>query len=113
MASSNQGRDSNQSQFFFTLAETPELQNVNTIFGRVIGDTLYNILALSELELVPGTDRPVYPPHIKSIQVLDNPFEDIVPRITAAERKVQEKAKREMKLERSKQKELAKRKGTK
>ena len=45
--------------------------------------------------------------------MLDNPFEDIVPRITPKERKEQDKAKREMKVERAKQRELAKRKGTK
>jgi peptidyl-prolyl cis-trans isomerase SDCCAG10 len=71
------------------------------------------VLSLSELELEPGTERPVYAPTIKSVEVLDNPFPDIKPRITAAERKEQNKAKREMKLERSKQQELSKRKGTK
>lgn len=55
----------------------------------------------------------MYPPFIKSIQVLDNPFAEIVPRITAKERKEQDKAKREMKLERKEQREKDKRKGTK
>lgn len=102
------------SRFFFTLDRTDELQNRNTIFGRVAaGDTLFNVLALNELEIEPGTERPVYPPLIKSVEVLDNPFPDIVPRITPKERKEQDRAKREMKLERAKQRELAKRKGTK
>lgn len=100
-------------RFFFTLDQTTELQNRNTIFGRVAGDTLFNVLALNELEIEPGSERPTYPPVIKSVEVVDNPFEDIVPRITPKERKEQDKAKREMKLERAKQRELAKRKGTK
>lgn len=32
------------------------------------------------------------PPKIKSIRIVDNPFDDIVPRITAAERREQQRA---------------------
>lgn len=75
------------------------------------------MLKLSEVELQPDSDKPVYPPMIKSAEVRVDPFEDtddpIKPRITAAERKEQDKAKREMKKERAKQREGAKRKGTK
>jgi len=74
---------------------------------------LFNVLKLNDTEVEPGTERPVYPPKILSAEVLENPFEDIVPRITAAERKEQEKAKREMKRERAQDKLNAKRKGTK
>jgi peptidyl-prolyl cis-trans isomerase SDCCAG10 len=88
------------------------------MFGRVMGDSLFNLLKLNEVELEPGTsDKPVYPPTIKSVEVRVDPYEDtnepIVPRITAAERKEQEKAKREMRAERAKQKTQGKRKGTK
>lgn len=55
----------------------------------------------------------MYPPTIKSVEVKDNPFADIVPRITAKERKEQNRAKKEMKFERAKQREQGKRKGTK
>ncbi|GAA6006661.1 hypothetical protein JCM10207_005010 [Rhodosporidiobolus poonsookiae] len=107
----------NASAFFFTLDATPDLQNKHTLFGRVAGDSLFNLLKLNEVELESGTDRPVYPPVIKSIEIRDDPFEDsnepITPRITAAERKEQEKAKKEMKIERAKQREQGKRKGTK
>ncbi|BGP12528.1 hypothetical protein JCM10213_007628 [Rhodosporidiobolus nylandii] len=107
----------NMSQFFFTLDATPELQNQHTLFGRVTGDSLFNMLKLSDVELEPNSDKPVYAPVIKSVEVRVDPFEDtdepIRPRITAAERKEQDKAKREMKKERAKQREGAKRKGTK
>lgn len=53
------------------------------------------MLKISESELEPGTERPVYPIYIKSIEVDDNPFPDIVPRITAAEKRLQEKARKE------------------
>jgi peptidyl-prolyl cis-trans isomerase SDCCAG10 len=40
------------------------------------------------------------PPKIKSIRIIDNPFDDIVPRITAAERRAQLKAREEAQKER-------------
>jgi len=42
----NSGKDDNGSQFFFTLAETPELQGKHTIFGKVVGETIYNMIKL-------------------------------------------------------------------
>ncbi|GAA5945042.1 hypothetical protein JCM3775_004268 [Rhodotorula graminis] len=109
---------SNSSQFFFTLDATPELQNKHTLFGRVTGDSLFNLLKLSDVELEPGSsDRPVYAPTIRSAEVRVDPFADsddpIRPRITAAERKEQERAKREMKAERARERQQGKRKGTK
>lgn len=53
------------------------------------------MLKISESELEPGSERPVYPTIIKTIEVDENPFPDIVPRITAAEKRAQEKARRE------------------
>ncbi len=44
------------------------------------GTTIYNALKIGELEVVEGTDRPVEPPHIVRVDVVWNPFEDIVPR---------------------------------
>ncbi|KAK0532419.1 Peptidyl-prolyl isomerase cwc27 [Tilletia horrida] len=86
----------NGSQFFVTLDATPELQNKHTIFGRIEGPTIYNVLALADVELRQDEpDRPVYAPKLLTVEVLDNPFTDIVPRITREERKEQEKAKRE------------------
>ncbi|GAA5981445.1 hypothetical protein JCM10908_004111 [Rhodotorula pacifica] len=108
----------NSSQFFFTLDATPELQNKHTLFGRVTGDSLFNLLKFSEVEIEPGmSDKPVFAPVIKSAEVRVDPFEDsanpIRPRITAEERREQEKAKREMKAERARERQQGKRKGTK
>ncbi|CAG4963635.1 unnamed protein product [Colias eurytheme] len=80
VAMANAGKDDNGSQFFFTLAPTPELQNKHTIFGKVIGDSIYNILKLED-GLIGPDDRPEHPHKITSTEVLINPFTDIVPRI--------------------------------
>lgn len=86
----------NESQFFITLADTPELNGKFTIFGRVAGPTIYNVLSLAEVELSQTEpDRPVYPPKLHSVRVVENPFDDVVPRITREEREEQEQARRE------------------
>ncbi|KAK2024609.1 cyclophilin type peptidyl-prolyl cis-trans isomerase/CLD [Colletotrichum zoysiae] len=72
--------DTNGSQFFFTLDKAEELNNKNTLFGRVAGDTIYNLAKMGEAEVTPGTDRPMYPVKITSIEILVNPFEDMVKR---------------------------------
>lgn len=68
------------SQFFFTLDKTPELDKKNTLFGRVVGDTLYNLLRIGEVQVDPETERPLYPPKILNIEIKQHPFEDIIPR---------------------------------
>lgn len=81
----NSGKNDNRSQFFITLDRADELQNVNTIFGKVVGDTIFNVLKIGELE-VNEDERPLYPPKILSTEVVWNPFDDIVPRITEVEK---------------------------
>ncbi len=78
----NEGPDTNGSQFFLTLGETPELQGKNTLFGRVAGDTIYNVARMGEAE-VEG-DRPVYPVKVTGVEVLVNPFKDMVARARTA-----------------------------
>lgn len=57
------------------------------------GTTIYNALALSEVELsTMEPDRPVFPPKLHRIEVVHNPFPDIVPRITREERAAQQQA---------------------
>jgi peptidyl-prolyl cis-trans isomerase SDCCAG10 len=67
------------SQFCFTLSETPELAGKSTLFGRLAGDSIYNLLRIGELD----TNEPAMlaaMPRILSTEVLVNPFDDIVPR---------------------------------
>lgn len=78
LAMANAGRHDNGSQFFFTFAPAPELQNKHTIFGKVSGTTLFNMLKLEDGEF--EGDRPLYPHKILKAEVLLNPFDDIAPR---------------------------------
>jgi peptidyl-prolyl cis-trans isomerase SDCCAG10 len=81
------GKDDNGSQFFFTLANTPELQDHNTMFGRIVGDTIYNLMKIADGELAEGSeDRPMYPQRITGAEIIVNPFEDMVKRVRTAER---------------------------
>lgn len=78
----NEGPDTNGSQFFLTLGDTPELQGKNTLFGRVAGDTIYNLARMGEAE-VEG-DRPIYPIKVTGTEVMVNPFKDMVARLRTA-----------------------------
>lgn len=81
MANSGRKND-NGSQFFLTLGPTPELEGKNTMFGRVAGDTIFNLMKMGEAELVEGNaERPLYPTRITSTDVLVNPIEGMVKRV--------------------------------
>ncbi|KAG2298830.1 hypothetical protein Bca52824_035302 [Brassica carinata] len=59
------------------------LDKKHTIFGKVTGDSIFNLLRLGEVD-TGKDDRPLDPaPKILSVEVLWNPFEDIVPRVLA------------------------------
>lgn len=70
-------KDDNGSQFFLTLGKTEELTGRNTMFGRVEGDTIFNLVRMGEADLTEedGSERPMYPTKITSTEVLVNPFE--------------------------------------
>ncbi|KAL8737726.1 MAG: hypothetical protein Q9181_001411 [Wetmoreana brouardii] len=75
------GKNDNGSQFFLTLGATPELEGRNTMFGRVAGDTIYNLMKIGEAELIAeGSERPLYPTKVTGAEILVNPFEDMVRR---------------------------------
>ncbi|KAJ1971870.1 Peptidyl-prolyl isomerase cwc27, partial [Dimargaris verticillata] len=116
LAMANAGPNDNNSQFFFTLDRTDELQRKHTIFGTAIGDSVFTVLKIGELE-TDDQERPRYPPKILSTTVVENPFPDIVPRITAEERQ-QQKTRRDGASEgqqtaRNKRARQSKRKGIK
>ncbi|KAL7280581.1 LOW QUALITY PROTEIN: hypothetical protein ACG7TL_005515 [Trametes sanguinea] len=79
----NGAKNSNDSQFFITLNRADELNGKHTLFGRVVGDTIFSS-----------------PPKIKRIRIIDNPFPDIIPRITAEEKRAQQRAREQAQRER-------------
>lgn len=92
VAMANSGKDDNGSQFFFTLGEASELQNKHTIFGKVGGDTIYNVLKMENCE-IDANERPAYPYKITKTEVLLNPFDDIIPRKLMKNERNNEKSK--------------------
>lgn len=68
MAKSEDG--SYGSQFFITLANTErELNGQSTLFGRIEGDSIFNVLKIAEAERIEGTERPIYPVKVTSCEV--------------------------------------------
>uniref|UniRef100_A0A8C7R188 Spliceosome-associated protein CWC27 homolog n=1 Tax=Oncorhynchus mykiss TaxID=8022 RepID=A0A8C7R188_ONCMY len=90
VAMANAGPHDNGSQFFFTLGRADELNNKHTIFGKVTGDTVYNMLRLSEVEC-DQEERPLNPHKIRTTEVLHSPFDDIIPRERKKSKKDEDK----------------------
>jgi peptidyl-prolyl cis-trans isomerase SDCCAG10 len=62
-----------------TLDKCDWLDRKHTIFGKITGDTIFNVLRMGDVEV--GTnDRPLDPIKLLSIEILWNPFDDILPR---------------------------------
>lgn len=99
MANDASQAGSNRSQFFITLGPCEWLNKKHTIFGKITGDTIFNALRMGEVD-VDSDDRPHDPPVLKRIEILSNPFNDIVPRETrpdpaaAADAKLKQKKKK-------------------
>uniref|UniRef100_A0A3B5A059 Spliceosome-associated protein CWC27 homolog n=1 Tax=Stegastes partitus TaxID=144197 RepID=A0A3B5A059_9TELE len=77
VAMANAGSHDNGSQFFFTLGRADELNNKHTIFGKVTGDTVYNMLRLAEVEC-DAEERPLNPHKIKTAEVFISLFYMII-----------------------------------
>jgi peptidyl-prolyl cis-trans isomerase SDCCAG10 len=45
----NNGKNTNKSQFFITFGECSHLDKINTIFGKVTGDSIYQLLSFQQL----------------------------------------------------------------
>ena len=93
LAMANENRpDTNRAQFFFTLDACSWLDGKHTIFGTVAGNTVFNLLRMGEAEIGEG-DRPTEVIELKTVEVLDNPFDDVVPRdLAEADREAAAKA---------------------
>jgi peptidyl-prolyl cis-trans isomerase SDCCAG10 len=79
LAMANSKPNENLSQFFITFDACPWLDKKNTIFGKITGNTIYNLLAMEKLD-TDSDDRPVLPPKILGSRIIQHPFEDIIVR---------------------------------
>ncbi|OAD55134.1 Peptidyl-prolyl cis-trans isomerase CWC27 like protein [Eufriesea mexicana] len=84
IAMANAEKDDDGSQFFLILNSTPDLQNKHTIFGKVTGQTLYNMLKF-EAALVDENHGLLYPSRLLKTIIMNNQFSDIIPRIIVQE----------------------------
>ncbi|EQL32055.1 hypothetical protein RJ035_006377 [Blastomyces gilchristii] len=69
------------SQFFVTLGSGADRQLTGTctMFGRIEGDSIYNVVRIAEGELVGGTERPVYAVKVTGCEVGDlGPFKEVL-----------------------------------
>jgi peptidyl-prolyl cis-trans isomerase SDCCAG10 len=57
MANANE-KDANGSQFFMTLDSCEWLNKKHTIFGKVVGQTIFNMLRMGDVD-TDANDRPV------------------------------------------------------
>ncbi|KAL7799765.1 cyclophilin-like domain-containing protein [Trichoderma ceciliae] len=103
LAMANEGKpDTNGSQFFLTLDKAEELNGRNTMFGRVAGDTIYNMAKIGESEVDEATERPLYPVKIQRVEILVNPFDDMTKRSRVAQTQEKPKVGKEKKKKRRK-----------
>lgn len=93
LAMANSGKNTNKSQFFLTFKQADHLNNVHTLFGRVVGGM--DLLKQWNLMETGDKDKPIHDIKIAHIQIFANPFED-------AEKSIEDEENEE------KQKELAK-----
>jgi len=79
VASAGRGTKTNGSQFFIAMGRLPSLDGKHTLFGKVVGQTVYNLVRLNEVE-VDKNDIPVDAPRIVRAELVWDPFGDLEPR---------------------------------
>lgn len=75
-----------KNQFFITLGACDWLNNKHTVFGKVVGNSIYNLLKFNDLEMEKvesgegsekiASDKALDPPVIREIQIVESPFSE-------------------------------------
>lgn len=80
VASAGKGTKTNGSQFFIVLNRAPSLDGKHTLFGKIVGQTVYNLVKIADVP-VDKQDRPIEdPPRIIRSELVWDPFGDLEPR---------------------------------
>jgi len=79
IASAGKGTKTNGSQFFIVMGRTPTLDGKHTLFAKVVGQTVYNLVRINEVDC-DKKDRPAEPPRIIRAELVWDPFGDLEPR---------------------------------
>ncbi|UKK01950.2 peptidyl-prolyl cis-trans isomerase [Theileria orientalis] len=74
LSMANKGKHTNSSQFFITFNTCSHLDNVHTVFGKVVGGL--DVLKRWNSLKVDDEERPLKPPRLLATVVYSNPFED-------------------------------------
>jgi peptidyl-prolyl cis-trans isomerase SDCCAG10 len=53
LGTANTGKNDNNSQFFITLDKAEDLNKKHTLFGKITGNTVFNILSICDVCLLP------------------------------------------------------------
>lgn len=94
MSDAKDGLGQYGSQFFITLGDCrAELDGKSTMFGRVEGEGIYNVMRIAEGERLEGTERAIYPEKIVRVEVVQMPegkvWSDMKPRAKIAVRSIE------------------------
>ncbi|AMD20792.1 HDR050Wp [Eremothecium sinecaudum] len=65
------------SMIFFTLDEKPELNDKAVLFGTLVGESIYNLVGISEGELEEDSKTFMYPAKIQSVEITIPYFKDL------------------------------------
>lgn len=71
----NSGPNTNNAQFFITFKTAAHLDNVHSVFGRVVGGL--DVLQSMEMVKTDAMDKPTKPIMIAKAIVLVNPFDEL------------------------------------
>eukprot|EP00406_Dinophysis_acuminata_P066091 CAMPEP_0179287456 /NCGR_PEP_ID=MMETSP0797-20121207/40276_1 /TAXON_ID=47934 /ORGANISM="Dinophysis acuminata, Strain DAEP01" /LENGTH=279 /DNA_ID=CAMNT_0020996391 /DNA_START=87 /DNA_END=923 /DNA_ORIENTATION=+ len=83
IASAGRNTNTNGSQFFIVLNRASSLDGKHTLFAKVVGQTMYNLNRIADVE-VDAKDRPTDPPRVIRAELVWDPFGDLEPRCVPA-----------------------------
>jgi len=93
IASAGPGTKTNGSQFFIAMDRAPSMDRKHTLFAKIVGQTIYNLVRLMDVD-IDKQDRPTDPPRIIRAELTWDPFGDLEPRcLPAAPRSIKTKEK--------------------